>query len=122
MYIIENNSNNPLISQLTEEEKVIVNRIKSLVYFSLYTVVEAHIAYNKNEGLTNKDEVLADLRKKDIHFEKVEYDKQQINYFFARKSLLEKANTFQKRYSTKCNWCPLKKFCKTNGVDRSELK
>ena len=44
--------NNSLINQLTEEEKNIVNRIKSLVDFSLTTVVEAFIVCNKNEELT----------------------------------------------------------------------
>lgn len=102
--------------------KYYFERITGNTVRDLYYVFIPKPEIKLTEGLTNKDEVLEDLRKKDIHFEKVEYDKQQINYFFARKSLLEKANTFQKRYSTKCNWCPFKKFCKTNGVDRSELK
>ena len=49
---IEDNGNNPLINQLTEEEKEAVNRIKSLCDFSFQTVAEAYIACNKNEELT----------------------------------------------------------------------
>ena len=46
------NSNSQLFNQLTEEEKIIVKRIKGLVDFSLETVVEAFIVCNKNEELT----------------------------------------------------------------------
>lgn len=69
-----------------------------------------------------KNALIEELSTKDIHFEKVEYDRQQVNYFFARKTLMEKAKVFEKRYSTNCRWCQFAKFCKTNGADRSELK
>ena len=49
---IENSGDNPVINQLTEEEKETVNRIKSLCNFSFQTVAEAFIACNKNEELT----------------------------------------------------------------------
>ena len=51
---IDNNSNshNNISEQLNEEDKVVVNRIKSLVNFSLDTVIEAYIVCNKNEELT----------------------------------------------------------------------
>ena len=49
---IENSGNNPLINQLTEEDKEAINRIKSLCNFSFQTVAEAFIVCNKNEELT----------------------------------------------------------------------
>ena len=48
----EKNNNNSLINQLSEEEKLIVNKIKDLGNFSLDKVVEAFIVCNKNEELT----------------------------------------------------------------------
>ena len=48
----DNNSNNQLFNQLNEEEKTVVNRIKSFSDFSLDKVVEAFIVCNKNEELT----------------------------------------------------------------------
>ena len=46
------NKNNSLINQLTEEEKLIVNRIQSLGNFPQEKVIEAFIVCNKNEELT----------------------------------------------------------------------
>ena len=98
-------------------ERTTENKIRDLYY-----VFIPKSTIKLNENLSNVQEITEDLKTKDIHFEKVEYDKQQINYFFARKSLLEKSTNFQKRYSQKCSWCPFKNFCKSNGADRSELK
>ena len=58
----------------------------------------------------------------DIRFEKVDYDQAKVNYFFAKKALMEKSKVFLKRTSGKCNWCPFKRLCASNGSDRSELK
>lgn len=98
-------------------EKLTGNTVKDLYY-----VFIPKPTIKLNEDLSNRDDIINDLKERDIYFEKVDFDRQQVNYFFARKSLLEKSTTFQKRYSSKCNWCQFKKFCKTNGVDRSELK
>ena len=54
--------------------------------------------------------------------DKVDYDDKQVRWFFARKSLIEKDTTFEKRYSNNCRWCEFQKYCSTNGKDRSELK
>ena len=72
--------------------------------------------------MDNKKEILEELSNMNVHFEKVEYDRNQVNYFFARKTLLEKAKTFPKRPNRFCSWCPFHKFCQSNGVDKSELK
>jgi len=75
-----------------------------------------------NESLSNKKEILEELSNMNVHFEKVEYDPNQVNYFFARKTLMEKAKDFPKRPNRFCRWCPYYLFCTSNGVDRSELK
>lgn len=61
------------------------------------------------------------LDKRDIKFEEIEFDPMQVRYFFARKTLMEKAVSYEKRYSTTCMWCEFQKYCKSNGRDRSEL-
>ncbi|MBQ6627887.1 MAG: PD-(D/E)XK nuclease family protein [Methanobrevibacter sp.] len=98
-------------------ERLTENKVRDLYY-----VFIPKSAIKLNEDLSNVKEITDELKSRDIHFEKIDFDKQQVNYFFARKSLLEKETNFQKRYSSKCNWCQLRKFCKTNGADRSELK
>lgn len=63
-------------------------------------------------------------KKKGVQFIKIEYDPMQIKYFFAKKSLMDKSDKlgiYEKRYSTMCRWCPLQKYCQTNGTDKSEL-
>jgi len=98
-------------------EKITGNKVRDLYYVF---IPKSNIKLN--EDLSNSLEVISDLVDKDIHFEKVPFDKQQVNYFFARKTMLEKTTTFTKRYSSKCSWCPFRKFCSSNGLDRSELK
>ena len=88
----------------------------------LYYVFIPKPTIKLNESLDNKNEILEELSSMNVHFEKVEYDRNQVNYFFARKTLLEKAKTFPKRPNRFCSWCPLHKFCQSNGVDKSELK
>lgn len=97
-------------------ERLTGNKVRDLYYVFIPKSIT-----KLNESLSNKAEILEELSGMDIHFEKVEYDHHQINYFFARKSLLEKSTTFPKRYSYKCNWCPFKRLCASNGSDLSEL-
>ena len=68
-----------------------------------------------------EDKIVEYFADKDIHFEKVEFDRQQVNWFFARKTLMEKATEYPKRYTTSCKWCDYQKYCSTNGKDTSEL-
>jgi len=117
-----NNINGYKTSPQVHIYKYYFERITGNTVRDLYYVFIPKSSVKLNEDLSNKSDVVNDLADRDVHFEKVEFDRQQINYFFARKSLLEKSTSFQKRYSSKCNWCPLKKFCKSNGADRSELK
>ena len=69
-----------------------------------------------------KNILTEELNNSKINFEKVEYNKQFVGYFFARKTLLEKATSFEKRYTTRCSYCEYQKYCRTKGEDRSELK
>ena len=101
-------------------ERLTGNKVRNLYY-----VFIPKSSIKLTEGLSKEDtvkQILEDLSTKDIHFEKVDFDANQIRYFFARKTLMEKATVFEKRYSTSCKWCQFAKFCKTNGADRSELK
>ena len=103
-------------------ERLTGNKVRDLYYvFVPKSTIKLLEDWNPDDEDT-KNRILEDLATKDIHFEKVEYDRQQVNYFFARKTLLEKAKVFEKRYSTSCKWCQFAKFCRTNGADRSELK
>ena len=102
-------------------ERLTGNTVRDLYYVfipkpTLKLTEDLVIDDKLSENLVNE------VSDKEIHFEKVEFNRQHVNYFFARKSLMEKAKVFEKRYSTKCSWCPFQKFCSTNGVDRSELK
>ena len=62
------------------------------------------------------------LKDHDVQFLKVEYDPQQVSWFFARMRLMEKATSYEKRYTHECAWCEYRKYCSSNGQDRSELK
>ena len=98
-------------------ERLTGNKIRDLYY-----VFIPKATIKLNESLSNKKEILEELSNKNIHFEKVEYDPNQVNYFFARKTLMENARDFPKKHNRFCKWCQFYKFCSTNGVDRSELK
>lgn len=88
----------------------------------LYYVFIPKATIKLNESFTNKSEIIEELSSKNVHFEKVEYDSNQVNYFFARKTLMEKAKEFPKRPNRFCRWCQYYRLCTSNGVDRSELK
>ena len=101
-------------------EKLTGNTIRNMYY-----AVVPKCTLVLNEDL-NKDSIKESIDKyledKNIHFEQIEYDPMQIKYFFARKTLMEKAVSYEKRYSMYCNWCEFKMYCRTNGKDRSELE
>ena len=98
-------------------EKLTGNKVRDLYY-----VFIPKPTIKLNEDLSNKKEILEELSDMNIHFEKIKYDRNQVNYFFARKTLMEKAREFPKRPNRFCRWCQFYKLCTTNGVDRSELK
>ena len=101
-------------------EKLTGNKIRNMYYAMVPKCMEV-----LNEDLNEvslKENIDKYLLNRDIQFEKIEYDPMQIKYFFARKTLMEKAVSYEKRYSMSCNWCEFKKYCKTNGKDRSELE
>ena len=103
-------------------ERLTGNKIRDLYYVF---IPKSTIKLTEGLDLTDealKKSIVEELSSKDIHFEKVEYDKTHVNYFFARINQIKKDTTFKKRYSRNCNWCSFKKFCQSNGLDRSELK
>lgn len=98
-------------------ERLTGNKVKDLYY-----VFIPKPTIKLNESLSNKEEILEELSNMNVHFEKVEYDRNQVNYFFARKTLLEKAKAFPKRPNRFCKWCDFYRLCTSNGTDLSELK
>ena len=100
-------------------EKLTGNKVRNLYYVFIPKFKET-----LTEDVSVKDiedKIVEYFADKDIHFEKIEFDRQQVNWFFARKTLMEKATEFPKRYSTSCKWCDFQKYCSTNGKDKSEL-
>jgi len=103
-------------------EKITGNKIRDLYYVFIPKYQETlteDMSLEDEEVL--KQKIVETLSKKDIIFEKIEYDRQQVNWFFARKTLMDKAIEFPKRYTTSCRWCDYQKYCSTNGKDTSEL-
>ena len=99
-------------------EKLTGNKIRNMYYA---VVPKCTTVLNEDFKGDIREEIDKYLEDKDIHFEQIEYDPMQIKYFFARKTLMEKAVSYEKRYSMYCNWCEFKMFCRTNGKDRSEI-
>ena len=99
-------------------EKLTGNKIRNMYYAFIPKMKE-----KLDESISEQDfmKLLEKYSTKDIKFEKIEFDKQQIGWFFARKTLMERDKTFNKRYSNKCLYCEFAKYCSTNGKDKSEL-
>ena len=97
-------------------EHITGNKIRDIYYVF---VPKCPVKYSDDP--TIREQVDKFFETNDVIIQKVEFDRQKVNYFFARKKLLEKATVFEKRYSWKCNWCDYKLYCKSNGKDRSEL-
>lgn len=101
-------------------EKTTGNKVKDLYYVM---VPKCPTKYSQDEDIDKlKKEVDDFYSKNNVRFEQVEFDRKKVNYFFARKTLMEKDKIFEKRYSFKCSWCPFQKYCASNGKDKSELE
>ena len=100
-------------------EKITGNKIRDIYYVMIPKCPDKY-----QEGC-NIDELKEKIdkyyRTHTIRYDKVDFDRQKVNYFFARKALMEKEKAFDKRYSFKCGWCEFQRYCSTNGRDRSEL-
>lgn len=100
-------------------QKLTGNKIRNIYYVMIPKCTEKYEEGLDVEELQNKIDKFYDSN--EIKFEQVEYDQKKVNYFFARKALLEKEKLFEKRYSFKCSWCEYKKYCSSKGKDKSEL-
>ena len=100
-------------------ERLTGNKIRDMYYVFIPKSSKKLPVKNIEEA---KRKLVEELSSESIKFEKVEYNKEHIKHFFARKALLEKATDFEKRYTTKCSWCEFQKYCRTNGEDISELE
>ena len=96
-------------------EKITGNKIRNLYYAMIPKCTEKYSDGGSRENV----DTFYDTH--DVTFEKVEFDRQKINNFFARKAIMEKDKLFEKRYSFKCGWCEFQKYCSSKGKDRSEL-
>lgn len=99
-------------------EKITGNTIRNMYY----AIVPKNTAALNKMSEVELRESIATLKDEHIKFIPIEYDKQQVNFFFARKALMLKATTFEKKNSSKCIWCEYKKYCDSCGEDKSELK
>ena len=100
-------------------ERLTGNKIRDMYY-----VMIPKFSEKLNEDLSEEDlktKFNKWILKHDVQFVKVDYDPQQVSWFFARMNLMKKATSYEKRYSLSCRWCEYQKYCSTNGKDRSEL-
>jgi len=99
-------------------ERITGNKIRNMYY----VFIPKNTKKLPSKDLEEAKRVLnEELSNSSIRFEKIEYDKQYVGYFFARKTLLEKATSFEKRYTTRCSYCEYQKYCRTKGEDKSEI-
>ena len=97
-------------------EHITGNKIRDIYYVF---VPKCPVKYSDSPDARSKVDEF--YNSNDVIIQKVDFDRQKVNYFFARKKLLEKATSFEKRFSWKCKWCDYKKYCDSNGKDKSEL-
>lgn len=102
-------------------EKITGNRVRNISYVFLpkVSIKEAHL----EDSYKLVDEA---LDKAKIRIETVDYDPRKVSYYFARKASLVKAEkneeyAYEKRNTWKCKWCDFRKYCLSDGEDRSEL-
>ena len=100
-------------------ERLTGNKIRNLYY-----VLIPKLKDTLNENL-NRDDFNKLLEKykdtAEIKFIKVDYDREKVNHFFARRAMMFKDNEFKKRINNLCGWCEYQKYCMSNGKDKSEL-
>lgn len=58
----------------------------------------------------------------EVVFKKIKFDKMQVEMYFRQKKEVDHATSYPKVYSYKCKWCCFRKYCLSNGADKSELK
>lgn len=99
-------------------ERVTGNKIRDMYYVMVPKLMDEYKEddVKLNEALDNY------VNEAQVSLEKVDFDRAQINYFFARKTMMQKDTTFLKRQTRGCSWCNLRKYCETDGEDKSELK
>ena len=72
------------------------------------------------------ESILSDIKenysKSNVVFVKVEYDEDKVKAFMTKKRLMEIAKTYEKKSGFGCKWCEFRKYCASNGKDKSELK
>jgi hypothetical protein len=100
-------------------EKITGNKIRN-IYYAVIPKCKDTLDKMPKEKLINK--IKTSYAAKDVQFIKVDYQPEKIIQFQTQKAALEKATSFEKVYTSKCEWCQLKKYCLSNGKDKSELE
>ena len=122
-----NNVSGYLKSQQLHVYKYYYEKLTGRTVKNLYYVFIPKFKDTLTEGMSEEDietlkkRIVDYFKDKNIRFERVEYDDTKKGLFFARKAMMEKDTEFPKRYTTMCQWCDYKLYCRTNGQDKSEL-
>lgn len=103
-------------------ESIVGKKVKNLYYVFIPKFKDSlNEDFTKDDVEKLKNRVVEYLSKKDIRFEKVEFDQEKVDNFIKDKDAMMDAVEFPKCYSVFCKWCNFQKYCRTNGEDISEL-
>lgn len=94
-------------------EKLTGNKIKDMYYILIPKATR-----------TLEESIKEELDSKEINYLKIDFDPNQVGYFFAKKNKmlkLDEEKSYPKCYTTNCRYCEYAKYCKTAGKDLSEL-
>lgn len=97
-------------------ERITGNKIRNMYYAMIPKLMET-----LNESLDKEAKLKEYIDNSQVILQLIEYDRKQVNFFFARKMMMEKDDKFIKRQSGACKWCEYKSLCESNGEDRSGL-
>ena len=91
-------------------EKITGNKIRNMYYVMIPKLMET-----LNESLDKEAKLKEYIDNSEVTLQPIEYDRKQVNFFFARKMMMEKDDKFIKRQSGACKWCEFKSYCESNG-------
>lgn len=99
-------------------EQLTGNKIRNM-YYALVPKCTDTLQSMPERQLKESIEKLKDMH---IQFIPIEYDPQQIVFFEAHKKQMLEAKEFPKKYNKLCWYCDFRKYCKSDGLDQSEIK
>lgn len=99
-------------------EKITGNIIRNMYYALIPKNTNTLYDMSERELL----ESIEDLKNQSVQFIPIEYDSQQVAFFFANRDAMLNATEFPKKQNRLCYFCEYRKYCQSNGQDTSELK